>query len=175
MLLTGQQRKRYLEKHHAACLAIMIGHMANSCAKITVCTEGINENADFDCVIKAVEHEGGIVVYKPVELKLLPSHQVRTSIEIQAEIDKLKKYGPDAMVSYWINRDTKIEFHKLRFDKLKIQQLWFIGGSPLGETLLHGGIIRDLISGKLQAGIIKDGKTKISWSQFKPCQSAETN
>lgn len=167
--LTGQQRNVLLEKHHAACLGIVMRQMTNLCAEITVC---VKEDEDYDCILKAVEHDSGTVVYRPVQLKMLPSRSVHASIGVQAEIDKLEKYEPDVMISFWINRDVKIEYHKLRFDKLRIQQLWFIGVLPSGETLLHGGIMQDWKSGRVHAAVIKNGKARLSHFVFNPCRQS---
>jgi hypothetical protein len=162
-----REKKENLEQHHAACLGIVMGQMTNLCAKITIC---VKESEDYDCVLKTVEHDSGNVIYRPVQLKMLPNRQVLASANVQDEIDKLKKYEPDVMVSFWINRDIKIEYHKLRFDKLRLQQLWFIGVLPSGETLLHGGIMQDWRSGRVHAAVIKNGKALLSQFAFYPCR-----
>ena len=161
--LSGQQRKEYLEKHHAACLAIMMGQIIGQCGEVTVC---VREDEDFDCVLRSIE-DGCKAVYRPFQLKQLPSHTMNQCAKIQAEIDKLKKYGTNLAVSFWINRDVTIEFQKLKLDGVNIQQLWFLGGSSVGETLLHGGTITELKSGVCWEGILKDGKSEIRRRSFK--------
>jgi len=167
--LTGQKRTEYLEKHHAACLAIMIGQMIGPCGEVTVC---VREDEDFDCVLRSIE-DGGKTVYRPFQLKQLPSHKFNQYAQIQVEIDKLKKYGTNLAVSFWINRDLTIEFQKLKFTELNIQQLWFLGGSSVGETLLHGGTIAQLKSGVCWEGILKGRKSEIRRRSFTPCQESK--
>ena len=168
-LLTDQQRNKYLEKFQAAFLAFMLKQASRNRAEITVC---VKESVDFDCVLKAIELDGKIV-FRPVQLKELPSHHQFT--KIQEEIDKLEKYTPGLAVAFWINRDIKFDLSELRFYRLKIQQLWFFGDSPTGEVTLHGGNIHQLISGYCIVGIMKDGKLRIRPKKFKPCGQIEIN
>lgn len=169
--LTDRQKKKYLEKYQAAFLAFMVGQSVGSRATVTVCTE---EDDDFDCVIKAIEPDGK-TVFRPFQLKQLPSHQVNQHVEIQTEVDKLKKYSSDLAVAFWINRDIKIELSQLRLAGLKIQQLWFFGDSQTGEVSLHGGNIRKLMSGLCFVGVMRNGKLRKRLQRFKPCEQIETN
>ena len=68
--LNDRQKKQCLERYQAAFLAMMIGLSAGSRGAVSVC---VKEDDDFDCVIKAVEVDGK-VVFKPFQLKHLPSH-----------------------------------------------------------------------------------------------------
>ena len=124
--LTGKERKKLLESHHAACFAIML---PSSSGKISLC---MVENTDFDCVLRGIDDDGK-VVFRPVQLKQLVSHQYNAHADFQAEIDKLKKYAPGLAVCFWLNRDVKINLSDLRLDGLRIEQLWFIGASPAGD------------------------------------------
>jgi hypothetical protein len=108
-----------------------------------------HEAADFDCVLRAIDPERG-TVYKPVQLKQLPSHQVNAEADLQRLIDQLKvKYRDpeNLMVAIWINRDGNLIFEKLDFEGLNIEQLWFFGDAVSGELTLDGGQISDLLSG----------------------------
>ena len=164
--LSGKQKNDFLEEHQAAFLAFMMKHIAGRHARVTVCVEELD---DFDCIIKG--EIGKDTVYKPVQLKQLPSHEVNDDVELQEIIDKLKrKYptSPDLVVAIWINRDIKLDFTLLRFDGLKIEQLWFFGDGVTGEITLDGGIIADLISGVRWSGIMKDGIPTVRPIRFKP-------
>jgi len=113
-------------------------------------------------------------VYKPVQLKQLPSHPVNNEVTLQAIIGKIKKKyprSPDLTVCIWINRDTDLDLSQLNFQGLNIAQLWFTGDSQTGETTLEGGPVRDLISGFKWSGIIRNGKAQIPEQvRFRPCQ-----
>ncbi len=159
----GGQRKAIVEKYQAALFAYILGQNNRFRPVISVC---IKEDDDFDCVIKAVEPDGH-TVFRPVQLKEFSNRNPKGS-KIQAEIDKLKKYSSGLSVVFWVNRDVKIDLSKLDFSDLKIQQLWFMGDSSSGEVTLHGGLIRDLISGLCRAKLLKEGKIQTLKRRFRP-------
>lgn len=164
--LSQRQKNHFLEEHQAAFLAFMVKHIAGRHARITVCVEELD---DFDCVIKG--EIGNETVYKPVQLKHLPSHEVNDAIELQSFIDKLKikfSTSSELVLAIWINRDIKLDFRLLRFDGLKIEQLWFFGDAVTGEITLDGGVISDLISGIRWSGLTKGGIPTVRPIRFKP-------
>lgn len=164
--LSAKQKNKLLEEHQAAFLAFMMKHIAGCQARVTVC---VKELDDFDCTIKG--EIGSDTVYKPVQLKQLPSRQVNREIELQGIINKLKTQYPtssDLVVAIWINRDIKLDFRLLRFDGLKIEQLWFFGDSVTGNTTLDGGVVADLISGVRWSGLMRNGIPTVRRIRFKP-------
>jgi hypothetical protein len=161
----GHRRKTVAEKYQAALFAYILGQNNQFRPAISVC---IKEDDDFDCVIRAVKPNGEID-FRTVQLKEFSNRDPK-NLEIQIEIDKLKKYSSGLLVVFWINRDVKIVFSKLDFSGLKIQQLWFMGETSAGEVVLHGGLIRDLISGWYRIRILKNGKVQTSKRFFKLCQ-----
>ena len=163
--LSGDQKKKYLEKHHAANLGLMFKHGASSTADVTVC---VHEQDDFDCVLKLVHATKG-VAYKPVQLKQVP-YNVNGHADIQTEINKLKKYtsSSELMVAFWINRDVKFDLRDLDFDGLGIEQLYFLGVKPSGVVTLHGGPVPDLVSGVCWTRIASNGTLETKPVRFKP-------
>jgi len=117
--LTGKQRKEYLEKYQAALLAFMFKYGARSIADVTVC---VLEDSDFDCILRLI-HNGKDAVYKPVQLKQLVNHDQNDHVEVQTEINKLKKYNSshDLFVSIWVNRDVAFDLSHLDFNGLRIE------------------------------------------------------
>jgi hypothetical protein len=165
--LAPRQKKEYLEKHQAAFLTFMWKHIAGPLAKVTVC---VKEAVDFDCVIKGVMASGE-TVYKPVQLKQLPSHEVNPNADLQATIDRLKKQyasSTDLVVGIWLNRDINLDFARLDFSGLRIEQLWFFGDSVSGELALDGGVVADLISGVRWSGVMVGGVPAGRLLRFKP-------
>jgi hypothetical protein len=163
--LSDKEKNVFLEKHQAGFLAFMYKYFSGSRATVTVC---VTELQDFDCVIKGVMEEGDIV-YKRVQLKQLANHE--KSKNLQAIIDKLKSQYPtssDLVVAIWINRDINLEFERLDFNGLNIQQLWLFGDSILGELTLDGGSVSELVSGLRWAAVMKDGERTVWPVRFKP-------
>ena len=156
----------FLERYQAAQLAFMFKHGATSTADVTVC---VLEKDDFDCVLKFIP-ESGEVVYKPVQLKQLPSHKLNANADIQAEINKLRRYGcsPDLLVAFWINRDVKFDLSRLDLNGLGIEQLWFLGDNPSGELTFHGGLVSDLRSGNCQVRVLRGAITENRRVSFIP-------
>ena len=165
--LTPRQKKQHLEQHQAAFLTFMWKHIAGPLAKVTVC---VKEADDFDCVIKGVMASGE-TVYKPVQLKQLPSHAVNPSADLQTTIDRLKKKyasSTDLVVGIWINRDINLDFARLDFNGLRIEQLWFFGDSVSGKVTLDGGAVTDLISGGGWSSAMVGGVPTVWPLRFKP-------
>jgi hypothetical protein len=165
--LTPRQKKEYLEKHQAAFLAFMWKHIAAPLAEVTVC---VKEAVDFDCVIKGVMASGE-TVYKPVQLKQLPSHEVNLNADLQTTIDRLKKKyasSTDLVVGIWLNRDINLDFARLDFSGLRIEQLWLFGDSVSGEITLDGGVVADLISRVRWSGVMMGGAPTIRRLRFRP-------
>lgn len=164
-----QDRKVCLEKYQAAFLAFIMQQSMKSVAKISV---AFHETDDFDCVLRAQIHNGE-TIYKPVQLKQLPSHELNRSADVQTQIDKLQKYAssPALVVALWINRDIKLNLSTLNFSNLTIEQLWFFGDTPNGEIMLHGATIPDLISGICWAARMNHGQIHKELFRFKPTQT----
>jgi hypothetical protein len=85
---------------------------------------------------------------------------------------KIKNYSSDLCVVFWINRNVKIDLSKLDFSGLKIQQLWFMGDTASSEVILHGGNLRDLISGLCWKKTLSDGQIQTRLKRFKPYKPA---
>lgn len=165
--LTPRQKKAYLEQHQAAFLTYVWKRIAGPLAEVTVC---VMEALDFDCVMKGVMASGE-TVYKPVQLKQLPSYEVNPKADLQTTIDRLKKQyatSADLVVGIWINRDVKVDFARLDFSGLRIEQLWLFGDSVSGPITLDGGVVADLISGVRWSGVMVGGVPTVRQFRFKP-------
>jgi hypothetical protein len=163
--LNGKQKKRHLEEYQAACLAFMIKHLTGRPTEVAV---DVPDYSEYDCVLKSVTEDGSIA-YRPVQLKQLPSHEVNRDADLQSEINKLKKYvdSDDLLVAFWINRDVKLDLRLLKFEGLKIEQLWFIGDDPRGDVWIHGGIISDWRSGVCWTGRMANGRPQCKKLRFR--------
>jgi hypothetical protein len=84
--LSGGEANQYVQYYQAAFLAFMMKHMMGHFATISLSLE---EFDDFDCVIRAVLAEQ--TLYRPVQLKHLPSHQVNPDVDVQTILDKIKR------------------------------------------------------------------------------------
>jgi hypothetical protein len=164
--LTGKQKKRSLEKYQAASLAFLTKHPTGRPIQVAV---DLSEDSEYDCVLKCVE-KNGATAYKLVQLKQLPSHELNPDADLQSEMNKLKKRYPcseDLLVAFWINRDVKLDLRLLKFEGLKIQQLWFFGDDPSGDVSIHGGIISDWPSGVCWAGRMANGRPQCKILRFR--------
>ncbi len=153
--LSAREKTTYLEKHQAGFLGLLTKRNVEGMdVQISV---AFKEAADFDCVLRAIDHVKG-VSHKLVQLKQLPSHEVNPRADLQTLVNRLKvKYGAsrDLIVAIWINRDINLVFEELDFTGLKIEQLWFFGDAISGELTLDGGLVIDLISGMRWASRLK--------------------
>ena len=86
-----------------------------------------HEKSDYDYV-GAYEHEGAILRF-PIQLKQLVPDRLNPSTDLQAEIDKLKKYSgfSDLVVAIHINRKIHIKPLGLDISGLKIKEIWLFG------------------------------------------------
>lgn len=102
-----------------------------------------NENADYDYV-GAYEQNGAISRF-PIQLKQLVPDRLNPSTDLQAEIDKLKKYSgsSDLVVAIHINRNMHLKSQDLDVSKLKIKEIWLFGQlGPGSKTwLLFGNLM----------------------------------
>ena len=63
----------------------------------------------------------------------------------------------------------KFDLAKLRFEHLRIEQLWFFGDSPDGAITIHGGAVSDLNVGVYWAGRMQNGEIPaVKRLRFKP-------
>lgn len=162
---TSKERKKIRETLQAGYLAFMVKHMSGSNAEVTVAVE---ELEDFDCTLKSVN--GDETVYRPVQLKELPSKESNPSdLSLQELLDDLKKYvsSPELIVSIWINRNVRIDLSQVVITGLTFQQLWLVGDRPDGAVTMHGGIIADWNVGRIREGVIIHGKHRIRTISFK--------
>ena len=163
--LPAQKKKEFLEKHQAGFFAFMMKHVGGEHARITVC---VNETDDFDCILKGETERG--TVYKPVQLKQLPSHQENEDIDLQRVIDQLKIKYPTStslVVVIWINRDIKLDFKDLTFEGLAIEQLWLLGDSGTGVITLDGGPVISLIDGIRRSATMTNGTPSVRPIRFR--------
>jgi hypothetical protein len=167
--LTQREKNKFLEKHQAAFLGIMMQHMAGSHATVTL---AVGEFQDGDCVIRGETTEGAIV-HRVVQLKQLPPHQKNQKIDVQHILDGLRKYSasPDLIVAIWLNRDVKFFIENLNFDKVPVQQLWFFGDAVNSDLTLEGGTVRDLREGVAWFGRLRNLQADIRPMRFKTKQT----
>jgi hypothetical protein len=102
-----------------------------------------HESSDYDYV-GAFQHDGAIAKF-PIQLKQLVPGRLNPSTDLQAEIDKLKKYSgtSDLVVAIHINRKIHLKPQNLEVSDLKIKELWLFGQLGLGnqDWLLFGNLM----------------------------------
>lgn len=125
--MPAKERKACLEKYQAAFLAFLMKHSTRSTARVTV---AVQEDDDFDCVLKA-EIMDGETAYKPVQLKQLPSDEVNTRTDIQTEINKLQKYAsPRLSVAFWVTPSSSGHIYTARLYSTSTALPNFLRTSP---------------------------------------------
>ena len=101
------------------------------------------ESSDYDYV-GAYEHNGAIHRF-PIQLKQLVPDRLNSSTDLQAELDKLKKYSglADLVVAIHINRKMHLKPQDLNIAGLKIKEIWLYGqlGKGSRDWLLFGNLM----------------------------------
>lgn len=94
---------------------------------------------DWDCVIRA-SIDGPGWVYRPVQLKEIVPGTIREEMDLQGELDKLKKYnGAEVVVAVFVNREMELDFKRWKLSHLPVEQLWFYGRSSPSSWFMIGG------------------------------------
>jgi hypothetical protein len=103
------------------------------------------EKSDYDFV--AIFPRGEYLNYVPIQMKEFVPVELNPNVELEQELCKLEKYSDsnDLCVAIHVNRNTRIEFNKLKIPKLNIKELWFFGAKSQTqkEWWLMGNMLRD--------------------------------
>jgi hypothetical protein len=100
------------------------------------------ESEDFDCIV-TFEWEGERI-FVPTQLKEFAPADLNPKADLEAEIDKLKKYtSNELVVAFHLNRNARIPLHELHLPRLRIKELWFFGAlAPTQDKwLLYGNAL----------------------------------
>lgn len=163
--LSDHQRNDYIEQHQAGFLALFMKQIAEPHADVTL---ALNEDDDYDCVIRAIDAEGR-TAYKLVQLKQLSSHQLNDQLDLQAFINRLGTKYPssgDLVLAIWINRDIQFTFSQLDFSRLRVEQLWLFGDSADGTVAMDGGLVSDLIAGVRWSCVMRNLRPTVKRVRF---------
>jgi hypothetical protein len=169
--LDHRAKKLIMEQYQGAYMAMLVKCCSCELTKVSVC---VAENEDYDCVIRG-EMPTGDIVFKQVQLKHLPSHEVNQDVALQEIISKLAKYNSSSelMVAIWINRDVRFNLTDLDFTGLTFEQLWLFGDSTSGPLEIHGGPLSDWNSGVCWEAIIQNLKPTIRHLRFRPKEATK--
>lgn len=87
------------------------------------------EASDYDIVARYVQDD--VAHYAPVQLKELVPEHVNPIVELQTEIDKIKKYvdSADLVVAFHLNRANTFQPSELRLPIGTVGGLWFYGAT----------------------------------------------
>lgn len=160
----SRSEKKTLERYQGALLAFVEKELAGVLATIDV---AFVEADDFDVVIRSTFPDGG-KVYRPVQLKQVPSRVSDAQRALQDQISKHAKYMPDLCVAIWFNCEGRIDLGMLSFDGLRIGQLWLLGTVGEGTTEIHGGVVADWTVGLCWHGLLTSTGRQVKPIRFKP-------
>lgn len=161
--IPGAEKKKTLELYQGALLGFLIEKMAGPFADVAVAT---HEASDFDCIIRGIIDNK--TVFRRVQLKHLPCHQLNPTVTLNDVIANASKYGnaPDLIVAVWINRDVKFKLAEIDVRRLQIGQLFLLGDRHDGAVEIHGGTLQDWRSGHLWNGILQNLEMKVKVISF---------
>jgi hypothetical protein len=161
--IPGAERKKLLERYQGGLLGFLIQKMSGPFAGVAV---AMHEDSDFDCIIRGIIENK--IVYRRVQLKQVPCHQLNPTVTLHEVIGIASKYGdaPDLIVAIWINRDVNFKLADIDITHLQIGQLFLIGDRDDGAVEIHGGTIEDWRRGHVWNGVLQDLQMKVKVVSF---------
>jgi hypothetical protein len=139
--LRNKNQEKYLEGRQAALFCYGIGEAFLK----TQVYFALVEDSDYDCV--ALRNEKGNPVYTPIQLKELVPESLNSSMSLEEELQKLKKYvtSDDLVIALHVNRAGKLEFPKIHVPELNVAEVWLFGSKSAGQSrwFLYGDLLNN--------------------------------